>query len=165
MRKPRLVREAIEEGEDWELQLPVSMIDVTFLILIFFLCTAKFKALEQRLDATLPKEDGLTTIRKRVEKVEEIRVRISLKSKSRPSGGVRILVNRLPVDGLRGLARKLAEVRAVLSGVPVVIDGRQDVPFQWILGAVDACALAKIDDVRFQAPPAEGAGGGKWWYE
>ena len=165
MRKSRLVREAIEEAEDWELQLPVSMIDVTFLLLIFFLCTAKFKALEQRLDATLPKKDGLNPIDETVDKVEEIRVRISLKNKSRPSSGVRILVNRLPVGGLRELARKLAQVRAVVAGVPVVIDGRQNVPFHWILGAVDACALAKIDDVKFQAPPAEGAGGDNWWYE
>ena len=42
-------RRAIEEEEDFE--LPVSMIDVVFLLLIFFMCASKFKTLEQKLDA------------------------------------------------------------------------------------------------------------------
>lgn len=32
------------------------MIDVTFLILVFFLCTIKFKTLEGKLDSYLPKD-------------------------------------------------------------------------------------------------------------
>lgn len=35
-----------------------SMIDVTFLLLIFFVVTLKFKVLEGRLDASLPKDMG-----------------------------------------------------------------------------------------------------------
>lgn len=35
-----------------------SMIDVTFLLLIFFIVTLKFKVLEGRLDASLPKDMG-----------------------------------------------------------------------------------------------------------
>ncbi len=37
------------------------MIDVTFLLLIFFICTLKFKTLEGRLAAYLPKDVGLGT--------------------------------------------------------------------------------------------------------
>ena len=35
------------------------MIDVTFLLLIFFMCTIKFKTLEGKLDAFLPKQEGV----------------------------------------------------------------------------------------------------------
>jgi biopolymer transport protein ExbD len=37
------------------------MIDVTFLLLIFFIVTLKFKVLEGRLDAALPKDRGTNT--------------------------------------------------------------------------------------------------------
>jgi len=37
------------------------MIDVTFLLLIFFIVTLKFKVLEGRLDAALPKDRGTST--------------------------------------------------------------------------------------------------------
>ncbi len=165
MPRSKLVQEALDEAEDWELKLPVSMIDVTFLLLIFFICTAKFKALEQRLDAKLPKDKGLILNDKRVDKVEEIRVKIALKDRNRPSSGARILVNNLSVEGLNDLTRKLADLHEMMPAIPVVIDGRQSVPFRWILGSVDACARAKITDVKFQAPPAEGGGGDDWWYE
>jgi len=42
-----------------ESQLDMTpMIDVTFLLLIFFMCTLKFKTLEGRLDAYLPPDVG-----------------------------------------------------------------------------------------------------------
>ena len=38
---------------------PTSMIDVTFLLLVFFLCTLRFKSLDQKLEAHLPREGGV----------------------------------------------------------------------------------------------------------
>ena len=48
------------------------MIDVTFLLLIFFLCTIKFKILEGKIPAYLPKDVGVNTtpIDKQLEKIE-----------------------------------------------------------------------------------------------
>jgi len=48
------------------------MIDVTFLLLIFFIVTLKFKVLEGRLDAALPKDRGTST--SQAEEVEKIDV-------------------------------------------------------------------------------------------
>jgi len=48
-----------------------SMIDVVFLLLIFFLCTLKFKTLEGKLAAYLPKDVGVNTSEaEEIEKVE-----------------------------------------------------------------------------------------------
>ncbi|MCH2106821.1 MAG: biopolymer transporter ExbD [Planctomycetes bacterium] len=48
-----------------------SMIDVVFLLLIFFLCTLKFKTLEGKLAAYLPKDVGVNTSdAEEIEKVE-----------------------------------------------------------------------------------------------
>lgn len=44
--------------EDCELEM-TPMIDVTFLLLIFFICTIKFKTLEGKLSAYLPKDVGV----------------------------------------------------------------------------------------------------------
>jgi len=47
------------------------MIDVTFLLLIFFIVTLKFKVLEGRLDAALPKDRGTnTTEAEEIEKLD-----------------------------------------------------------------------------------------------
>ena len=46
------------------------MIDVTFLLLIFFIVTLKFKTLEGRLDAALPKDVGVN--QSEAEEVEKI---------------------------------------------------------------------------------------------
>jgi biopolymer transport protein ExbD len=47
------------EGDDEARIEMTPMIDVTFLLLVFFLCTLRFKTLEGKLDAYLPKDVGL----------------------------------------------------------------------------------------------------------
>ena len=44
--------------EEYKMEM-TPMIDVTFLLLIFFLCTIKFKVLEGKLSAYLPKDVGV----------------------------------------------------------------------------------------------------------
>lgn len=54
------------------------MIDVTFLLLIFFMCTLKFKTLEGKLSAFLPKDVGVNTTP--AEPKEKIEIRMDVKS-------------------------------------------------------------------------------------
>ena len=62
-------KEAATEKTKMEM---TPMIDVTFLLLIFFLCTIKFKILEGKIPAYLPKDVGVNTtpIDKQLEKIE-----------------------------------------------------------------------------------------------
>jgi biopolymer transport protein ExbD len=56
--------------EEAELEM-TPMIDVTFLLLIFFMCTLKFKSLEGKLAAYLPKDVGVNSMDSEpIEKVE-----------------------------------------------------------------------------------------------
>ena len=49
----------LKELNDEVVELEMTpMIDVTFLLLIFFIVTLNFRTLEGRLDANLPKENG-----------------------------------------------------------------------------------------------------------
>ncbi len=50
----------LEEVADDDCEMEMTpMIDVTFLLLIFFMCTLKFKTLEGKLAAYLPKDVGV----------------------------------------------------------------------------------------------------------
>lgn len=61
--------------EKCELQM-TPMIDVTFLLLIFFMCTLKFKVLEGKLGAYLPKDVGVNT--SQAEPVEKVDIRLDV---------------------------------------------------------------------------------------
>ena len=59
--------------EEFEMEM-TPMIDVTFLLLIFFLCTIKFKVLEGKLAAYLPKDVGVNS--SPAEPIEKVEVTI-----------------------------------------------------------------------------------------
>ena len=75
------------EEEKCDLEM-TPMIDVTFLLLIFFMCTLKFKTLEGKLSAHLPKDVGVNqSDAEPIEKVE-ILMRVKVEGrKIRPPGG------------------------------------------------------------------------------
>jgi biopolymer transport protein ExbD len=180
-------------NEDPDIELPLSMIDVTFLLLIFFMCSMQFKTVEQKLDANLPKNEGQNPIPKEVEQPTEIRVKIYWAngqgqviynnkmafpadwpgvrvplSISNPHIAIKVgklLVPRAPGGGpnMSDLARTLRGLVAS-NPMPVVLDARASVPFRFVIGALDACAVAKVLDVKFQSPPAPDGGGDDWWW-
>ncbi|MEZ6017954.1 MAG: biopolymer transporter ExbD [Planctomycetota bacterium] len=74
-------------GEDCKLEM-TPMIDVTFLLLIFFMCTLKFKTLEGKLSAFLPKDVGVN--QSEAEPKEKIEIRMDVKNpgnRVRPGAG------------------------------------------------------------------------------
>ena len=171
--------------EEYEFEMPISMIDVVFLLLIFFLCASRFKAVEKKLEADLPKNEGPNAIPTKVEKPNEIRVQIYwanakgqvisssnfgdpndvVRGASLDTSGAHIVIetNRKPRRDLNDLYRTLAELSGRNPEMPVVIDARQKVPFKWVIGAIDACKRANVASIKFQAPPVEGGGGSDWW--
>ena len=91
----------------------------------------------------------------------EVRIKLSRAE----GGGVIIALNRVPRADLNELAATLAAFVEMEPGLVIVIDAQNDIPFNWVFGALDACKRAKVKDVRFQAPPVEFDGGDNWWYE
>ncbi len=146
-RKSRAVKELTAES-GWD--LPTSMIDVVFLLLIFFMCASKFRVLEQRLDAFLPKGgrewvDPPPPPPKDVDLIIKVS---TLKSASRrPHFQIRSWATHDP-----------NELAALLMRLPrpgkyrVVIDGDGNCPFQHLMSALDACARARLTDVAFRPP-------------
>ncbi|QDU85657.1 Biopolymer transport protein ExbD/TolR [Planctomycetes bacterium Pla163] len=72
-RRKKQMKELTESKADMEM---TPMIDVTFLLLIFFMCTIKFKKLEGKLAAYLPKDIGQNTTQ--VDPVEKLDIRLDV---------------------------------------------------------------------------------------
>ena len=169
-----------------EPELPLSMIDVTFLLLIFFMCSMNFKSVERVLGTELPKNEGpgigeppppKIPVRVKIhwanargqvihspgsaypERFDGVRRHVSL-----AGAHVMVKVGPMGVRDLNELARTLANLASRQSDIAVVIDARQAVPFKWVIGALDACARAEVKNVKFQSPPAPGGGGSDWWW-
>ena len=76
------MKSSLKKAAEDECELEMtSMIDVVFLLLIFFLCTLKFKTLEGKLAAYLPKDVGVNT--SEAEEIEKVEIVIKVVSPGR----------------------------------------------------------------------------------
>lgn len=158
--------------EDSELEM-TAMIDVTFLLLIFFMCTLKFKTLEGKLQAYLPKDVGVNSSDDPpIEKVE-ITLRVIKE-------GTKLEPKRadtdpdIPWDGKPGTRyiygsdrqveyaigprkmRDIEEVQRVLKQLhdaddtrPATIDSRKGTVYEDVVKVLDAAVLADFEEVTF----------------
>ncbi|MCU0866492.1 MAG: biopolymer transporter ExbD [Planctomycetes bacterium] len=118
------------------------MIDVVFLLLIFFLAATTFARQEVELDLRLP----------------------SAKSGTQGKGEEQLIINvfadgRLSVGGrevpLEALRQKLQAAVARSAEQSVLVRGDQDARFGVGMQVLDACRLAKVKKVDFAALPAK----------
>lgn len=140
------------------------MIDCTFLLLIFFILTLKFKILEGRLDAALPKDMGTNT--SKVEEIEKVDVLLwvaepgELVDDVNPQTGksnglkvyngrrVRYEVGTQKFTTIAELERFLATV-ADKDETPVTIDPRKDIINADVMEVLDAVIRQKFKKVSF----------------
>ena len=126
----------IRRGEDEELELQMTpMIDVVFLLLIFFMCTTKFQ-LENELDLNLPPE--------RQDDVASLSVPIKIEITAKGD---------ILFDGVKTGQRRLARVLASLNSsrregdLPVAIYGDPEARHRDIVRVLDACGMAGVWNV------------------
>ena len=157
------VLKEMQEEEGWE--LPTSMIDVVFLLLIFFMCASKFRVLERRLDAFLPKDKGPSSMQRKVRQLDEIIIYVTaVAEEGKPTRTPEFKIRELTTNNPNRLYQYLLQFKE-LGDQSVVIDGRPLCPFRHVMAALDACARAKLTKVEFRPPPAQDGGGGKRWYK
>ena len=112
------------------------MIDVVFLLLIFFLSSSSFQKLEKLLPSAVaaspdpkpqgagsdPQPDTPTT------DLSDVVVEIQLPAGDAAAQTVRYVVNSEPVDGYQTLEARLKAILKVRLDVPIVIDPADRVP-------------------------------------
>ena len=128
-----------------------SMIDVVFLLLIFFLCTLQFRVLEGQLPTHLPDDMG-----GRAGVVSTLQLPLELWL-VRDAAGPRVAVGpRVGPDrsdagwiGVGGVERRVAAARARDPDLRVLIRAGTGVLHEDVVGVVDACLSAGIARITF----------------
>ena len=121
-----------------------SMVDVVFLLLIFFMCTTSFQRPEERLPAPLPRASSVAKPSPG-DDFEPIRIRIEGAGDT-----FSLRLNDSATTGMGDLLNKLIALHA-LADVPVIISADEDIDFEHCVKILDLCIKAKFTKVAFRA--------------
>ena len=123
-----------------------SMVDVVFLLLIFFMCTSSFTQIEDKLTTQLSQVGSGAN----QQTIELPPIRISLWRSA--SGSVLITCGEdiFRESEFRNLVKKLEEWRNI-DDIRVIIEGQGTVPFGSMVRALDACYQADLRQVALSA--------------
>jgi len=124
------------------------MIDVVFLLLIFFMCTLKFKTLEGKLATYLPTDKGLNTHFEQLEPIEKIRIKLSLRGADCLCYINGIAIGVLPGSETR-VYERIRKLKAASEKSPAEIDPDPRVPHKHVVAIVDECMRAKLAEITF----------------
>ena len=163
------MKSSLKKAAEDECKLEMtSMIDVVFLLLIFFLCTLKFKTLEGKLAAYLPKDVGVNT--SEAEEIEKVEIVIKVVA----PGSKLDAYGKKPYDPLvdkrfsNGIDRRLSyqvgprkmgdviELQTRLTKIhkadderPATIDSRPGTVYEDVVEVLDATLNAGFTQITF----------------
>ena len=122
------------------------MIDVIFLLLIFFICTANFQRIEQLLptDLSLPGKTETKQI-KFPQKLDVARIRIMY------DGTPYFTVEENRCTTIMEVKSVLLALSELRMDYPVIIDPEGNVPMEHVLAVYDVCRSAGLTQIQFAA--------------
>lgn len=125
------------------------MIDVVFLLLIFFVCTASFQVVESILPSplSLPGQAAVELPPTLTEPDLE-RVLIGV---SQADGQVVLKVNDQPCESLQKLSQMLSALATIDRTLPVLLDIEGSTPLGTAIDVYDRCRLAQFERIQFVA--------------
>lgn len=135
-----------ERDRDLEIRM-TPMIDVVFLLLVFFVWTASFHLLEDTLPTTLSAQLGQA--KNQPEKLppeiefDEIVIRIF------QQGPLVITLNGLPMADVGEFEQRLQKIAEIQRGSIVILHPESNVPLGEIINVFDVAQLAGVEKVQF----------------
>ena len=152
------------QNEKHELEM-TPMIDVTFLLLIFFMCTLKFKTLEGKLAAYLPKDVGVNS--NDSEPIEKVEILLQVQNE-----GNKLDVYGNPWDGtgrfvyddsrvilysvgarkttkIEDISKRIADLHKQDDERPATIDARPGIVYGDVVKILDEAMSAGFTDITF----------------
>jgi biopolymer transport protein ExbD len=124
------------------------MIDVVFLLMIFFICTASFQLAEELLPTSLAVASGTST--PAPIELEPDLERIVVRA-SRSNGQTQWVVNKRPCDTLLEVRQVLHTAAEIDRSLPVILDVSGDVPLGDMIDVYDLCRLEGFENIQFAA--------------
>lgn len=124
------------------------MIDVVFLLLIFFVCTASFQIAEQILPSSIlaagtteaPLTDPLDL------PLDQIIVRTQM-----VGGRARWTINEQGYETLGQVEEVLRSVHAVEADLPLILHNEDDVPLGSVIDVYDLARIIGFEEIQFAA--------------
>lgn len=130
------------------------MIDVTFQLIVVFLCSMKFRCLDQKMEAFLPKDVGINNSpAASTEVVTTVSVRLRRKA---GEAETTVILNdaklgNASTSGLwTTLAGRLKEFKGKDEKIKGEIDAAQDVPHGDVIAALDSFMASGLTNVVFK---------------
>ncbi len=129
------------------------MIDVTFQLIVVFLCTMKFRSLDQKIEAFLPKDVGLATYNP--QQTVETKLTVTLKRRlGQTETEVRVLGTKIGMASDAGiwnnLSRQILDMHKKEEKMKGEIEAFPEVPHGEVMKALDAFLGAKLNSVVFK---------------
>ena len=120
------------------------MVDVMFLLLIFFMVSSIYYQLEKNLEVKVPKaESGSDVDRANVELIVNID----------KTGSYFVNNIKMDIEGVREVLSDI--VQKFNQSQPIIIRCDKDTPHKFFVKVFDICQALQIDDVRIASEPAE----------
>ncbi|MDZ7815066.1 MAG: biopolymer transporter ExbD [Planctomycetota bacterium] len=125
------------------------LIDCVFLLIVFFIVAGKFKKVESKLNAYLPKDSGIHPSAPQ----DPDRFFISVLCQYEDNQ-VSWTVNNKPVKSRSELVERIREISAATEGkdIKLSIDGNAEVDFLWIIASIDAAVEAELTEIILSPP-------------
>lgn len=141
----------ISSGDSLELKM-TPMIDVVFLLLVFFVWTSSFELPEFDLPSAIAEPPSgraeTTNDTPPVEPFDEIVLRLT-----RQNGQDQIQLNGLGVNGFDDLRTQLSEIISLGVQPPVIVDPDDEISMNFAVQVYDVARSAGADRVLFAAQP------------
>lgn len=135
MRRPSQI---VQSGSDTDLDSAMTpMIDVVFLLLVFFVWTASFQIIEQVLPSRLLTDSGKQNVDVEANPeptdLDKLVIRITFDG-SNPTW----VLQEQPVTEIEQISDQLATLGEISTDVPVILWPEKSVPLQHVVAAFDA---------------------------
>lgn len=131
------------------------MIDVVFLLLVFFVWTASFQIIEYILPTQVSAEMGQDAADPvdppPPSDFENIVIRIGW-----DGAAPNYTMNNQPIDGVQEMGQRLAAVAAIENQAVVILHPQSSVPLGFVIEAYDAAKLAGFPKIAFAVNPQRG---------
>jgi biopolymer transport protein ExbD len=127
-----------------------AMIDITFLLLVFFICATRFRMQEGKIDSFLPPE-GTQRV---TEKPEPPPASLLVRIRRDPGGRVVFRLDGAPCRDVPTLLGRILAAKRFRDIDRVIVHPDADVPHGKVISVLDTCRKAGIPDVAFPAPRA-----------
>jgi len=129
------------------------MIDVVFQLLIFFMVATKFKTLEGKLLAYLPKDKGLKNVKVEEQKLP-IRVTLTWNVATRQA---KVYVGQsftgiADQGGLSAAKKKVRQIKAT-GTEKAEIDCDPKIPFRYVVETLNMLISSRLKEISFAASP------------